>query len=64
MSFDVLIIGDTILENSEQFLLSILPSSLPNHVIFGTTKQATVTIRDDDGNLHYTHLFILLRYVL
>ena len=51
-SFSVPIIGDIVLERNEQFQLSIIPASLPDRVSVGNPSQATVTIRNDDGESH------------
>ena len=37
-----------ILEDSENFMLTINPSALPNGVTVGDSGQATVTIVNDD----------------
>ena len=48
--FDIPINNDDILEGSENFTLTINPSSLPpTGVTVGNPGQATVTIVDDDG---------------
>ena len=51
-TFDVPINDDNILEDNENFILTIDPSSLPSNVTIGDPGQATVTIVDDsnDGN--------------
>ena len=48
-SFDILIINDMISEGSEDFNITINPSSLPTGVSVGSPDQATVIIGDDDG---------------
>jgi len=48
--FNVPIKDDNILENNEDFTLTIMRSSaLPDGVTRGSTSQATITIVDDDG---------------
>ena len=49
--FDVTINDDNILENEENFGLSIDLSSLPSNTISGSPDQTTVTINDNDGKL-------------
>ena len=46
--FDVPINDDNILENDEEFTLSILQHTLPDGVIRGSAGQAIVTIVDND----------------
>ena len=46
---DVQIVDDDISENTENFVLVIDQSSLPNRVSVGNPDQVTVTIVDDDG---------------
>ena len=48
-TFDVPINDDNILEDNENFILTISPSSLPNNVTVSDPDEATVTIVDDDG---------------
>ena len=48
-SFEVPITGDNILENNEQFELSIALNSLPDRVIVNDSNQTIVTIKDNDG---------------
>ena len=43
------IVDDTILENNEDFFLTILDSSLSNNVSLGVNFLSTITIVDDDG---------------
>ena len=50
-TFDVPINDDSILEGSEDFILTIDVISLPNNVIRGNPGQTTVTIVDDDSKL-------------
>ena len=45
----ILIVDDTILENNEDFFLTILDSSLSNNVSLGVNFLSTITIVDDDG---------------
>ena len=47
--FDVQIIDDMILENDEDFDLTIVPGSLPTGVTHSTTGTTTVTIADNDS---------------
>ena len=47
-TFDVPIIDDSILEGSEDFILTIDETSLPDGVTRGNPGEATVTIVDDD----------------
>ena len=49
-SFNIPILDDNVLENDEQFQLSIIFNSLPDRVTISDPSQTTVTIRDDDGN--------------
>ena len=44
-SFDIMINNDNLLEDNEEFILSIDSTSPP----VGTIDKATVTIVDDDG---------------
>ena len=48
-SFNFSLIDDDVFENSENFVLTIHPSSLPNNVTVGDPGQVTVTIVDNDG---------------
>ena len=47
--FSVSITDDNVLEDNENFLLSIDFSVLPNNVTVDNISQATVTILDNDG---------------
>ena len=47
--FDVLIVNNTKLEDSEKFVVSIDPLSLPYGVVLGDHPTAEVVIIDDDG---------------
>ena len=49
--FNVSINNDDILEDNEDFMLTINPSSVPTGVTVGSPDQATVTIVDDDRKL-------------
>ena len=49
VSFNISIEDDIILETSEEFLLSIDPSSLPDGVTVGSESNATVIIVDNNG---------------
>ena len=48
-TFNVPITDDMILEGSENFMLTIDETSLPDDVTRGTPGEATVNIVDDDG---------------
>ena len=48
-SFNVSINDDNILENDEDFILTIMSGTLPDGVTRDGDGQATVTIVDDDG---------------
>ena len=48
VSFDVPINNDNILENEEDFTLTIIASSLPSVVTRGDPFRATITIVDND----------------
>ena len=49
VSLNVSIINDDMLEDEENFLLTIDLSSLPNNVTVGDPEEAIVTIVDDDS---------------
>ena len=49
VSFNIPINDDAIIENNENFTLTIDPSSLPTGIKVGSFDQATVTIVDNDG---------------
>ena len=49
IAFGIPIIDDTIIENNENFTLTIDPSSLPTGVTVASFDQATVIIVDNDG---------------
>ena len=49
VSLNISIIDDDILENNENFYLSIDEGSLPTSIIAGSTDQTIVNILDDDG---------------
>ena len=49
MPFGIPINDDAIIENNENFTLTIDPSSLPTGINVGSFDQATVTIVDNDG---------------
>ena len=49
VSFDVLILDDNVLEENEEFILTILAESLPNDIRLGNPNKSTVTIVDDDS---------------
>ena len=48
VSFDVPINDDNILEDDENFILTIISATLPVNVTRGSTGQATVTVVDND----------------
>ena len=48
-SFDVRIINDHVLEETETFTMSIDPISLPYAVTLANPNSVTVVIRDDDS---------------
>ena len=50
-TFDVPINDDNILEDNEDFILTIDVISLPNNLLYGDPGQTTVTIADDDSKL-------------
>ena len=47
--FNIFLIDDDILEETETFSLIINSSSLPRNVTIGEPGEASVTILDDDG---------------
>jgi len=49
VTFDISINDDSILEDNENFMLTIDQSSLPTNVNRGNPGSATVTIVDNDG---------------
>ena len=48
VAFDVPITDDMVLEDNENFMLTINSSSLPDYITRSTPPEATVTIVDDD----------------
>ena len=48
-TFNIPINDDDILEGDENFMLTIISSSLPIGITHGTPCEATVTIMNDDG---------------
>ena len=48
-SVNVTLIDDNVFESSENFVLTIHPSSLPSNVTVGDPGQVTVTVVDNDG---------------
>ena len=48
-TFDVPIVGDSVLEGNENFTLVINDSSLPSHIIRGSPRNVAVNIVDDDS---------------
>ena len=59
-TFNVPINDDDILEGSENFILTINPSSLPSDVSVGDPDQATVTIEDNDRKYLVNNAIYLL----
>ena len=57
VSFSVSITDDYVLEDNENFLLSIDFSVLPNNVTVDNISQATVTILDNDGECVYMDMY-------
>ena len=51
VSFNIIIINDTIHEGNESFTLTIMSRSLPSRVNRGRPNTATVTIVDTTGEL-------------
>ena len=51
-SFNVSLSDDNIFERNKKFMITIDPSSLPSNVTVGDPDQVTVTIVDNDGNIH------------
>ena len=51
VSFDVRMVDNVMLEDSEKFIVSIDPLSLPYGVSLGDNPTAEVFIMDDDGKL-------------
>ena len=49
--FDITINDDSILEGNEDFVVTIIPDTLPDGVTRGNPFRATVTIVDDDRKL-------------
>ena len=49
VSFDITIFNDQMVEDDENFALTLDSSSLPTSIRIGDPSQATVTIRDDDS---------------
>ena len=49
--FNISITDDDILEDDENFILTVDLSSLPNNITASDPYQATVTIVDKDGKL-------------
>ena len=52
-SFNVPIYDDDIMENDEDFTLTIIRASLPNHVTHVGPSKSTITIMDDDSESFY-----------
>ena len=48
-TFDIYIVDDVIVENSERFIVSIDPFTLPFGVVLGEITYAEVEIIDDDS---------------
>ena len=59
-TFNIPVNDDNIYEGDEEFMLSIISSSLPTGVTHGTPCEATVTTVDDDGKYvaGYVHLYV------
>ena len=51
-SFSIPINNDYVLEDDENFMLTIYPSSLPTGITLSDSGQATVTIVDNACKLH------------
>ena len=49
MKFNISITDDNILENNEEFNLTIISTSLPDRIFDGDIQQTTIFIADDDG---------------
>ena len=49
MEFNISITDDNILENDEEFNLTIISTSLPDRLLDGGIQQTTIFIADDDG---------------
>lgn len=56
ISLNISIINDNILEENENFTLSVVPSS---HVTIGDPGKATVVILNDDGKLRNDIIIIM-----
>jgi len=48
-SFNIIIINDSVTEESEQFYITVDPTTLPNDVVFDSLGAAVITIMDDDS---------------
>ena len=53
--FNISIINNGVLEQNENFNLTINASSLPSRVFVTDPYQVTVTIRDDDGKHRFDY---------
>ena len=51
MAFNISITDDNILENVEEFNLTINSTSLPNRILNGDIQQTAIFITDDDGKV-------------
>ena len=51
MAFNISITDDNILENVEEFNLTINSTSLPNRILNGDIQQTAISITDDDGKV-------------
>jgi len=49
VSFDISIFDDNVLEENENFILTILAESLPSDIRLGDPDRTTVIIVDDDS---------------
>ena len=54
-TFDVRMVDNVILEDSEKFIVSIDPLSLPYGVVLGDHATADVIIMDNDGTYNYVY---------
>ena len=59
-TFDVPINDDDILEGDEEFILTIISSSLPIGITHGTPYEATVTIVDNESKYLVMHVSLFI----
>ena len=52
-AFDVYVVDDLVIENSESFSVSIDPFTLPYGVVLGEISSAEVEIVDDDSKWYW-----------